>query len=306
MTGGGWDVLGFGVVAVDDLVYVDRFPEPDGKTLAMERRREGGGLAGTAMVAAARLGARTAWCGVLGDDELSRYSLAELAREGVDVSRVILRPGASPCASVIVVVRPTGQRSIISGIRGVTPFPPELVTPDLVRQCRVLFVDHTQPPTAIRAASLAREAGIPVVADIEGFADPGVAGLVPLVDHLIVGTESARAHTGETDPARMVRALAESGRALTAVTTGADGVWYASGVGAPRHVPGHKVAAVDTTGCGDVFHGAYAAYLAFGEGVDGAVRAANAAAAVKATRPGGRTGIPDRAALERFLESEGR
>jgi len=301
MAGGGWDVLGFGVVAVDDLVYVDRFPEPDGKTLAMDRRREGGGLAGTALVAAARLGARASWCGVLGDDELSRYSLAELVREGVDVSRVIRRQGAAPCASVIIVVRPTGQRSIVSGIRGVTPFPPGEITPEMIRECRVLFVDHSSPSTSIRAAALAREAGIPVVADVEGFADTGVTELVPLVDHLIVGAESAREHTGETDPARMVRALASTGRTLTAVTTGADGVWYAEGNEEPRHVPGHIVEAVDTTGCGDVFHGAYAAYLAFGEGVAGAVKAANAAAALKATKPGGRTGIPDRAALTAFI-----
>jgi ribokinase len=305
MSGPVYDVIGFGVVAVDDLVYVDRFPEPDGKMAVLERRREGGGLAGTALVAAARLGARTAWCGVLGEDELSRYSLTELEREGVDVSRVIRRPGADPCASVIIVVKSTGQRSILSGIRGVTPFPPGEIGPELIGKCRVLFVDHTCPATAIRAAGFAREAGIPVVGDVESLGDPGVSELVPLIDHLIVGKECASGHTGVRDPAGMVRALAGSGRACTAVTAGADGVWYSAGTGEVRRVTGHRVAVADTTGCGDVFHGAYAAFLAFGKDVSAAIEAANAAAAIKATKPGGRSGIPVRSALEAFLARQG-
>lgn len=290
------------MVAVDDLVYVGRFPEPDGKMAILDRRREGGGLAATAMVAAARLGARAAWCGVLGDDELSRYSIAELEREGVDVSRVIRRPGAVPCASVIVVVKPTGQRSILSGIKGVTPFPPERISPEMIGKCRVLFVDHSSPATAIRAASLARDAGIPVVGDVESLGDAGVSSLVPLIDHLIVGTDCVRVHTGKTDPVEMIRALSPGSRLLTAVTAGADGVWYAEGTGDVRRVEGHAVKVADTTGCGDVFHGAYAAYLSFGEPVSRAIAAANAAAALKATAPGGRSGIPDRRALEAFLE----
>jgi sugar/nucleoside kinase (ribokinase family) len=91
-----WDVLGFGVVAVDDLVYVDRYPQPGTKVPIRKQRREGGGLAGTALVAASRLGAAAAYCGVLGDDELSRFTIQELEREGVDCAPILRRAEAGP------------------------------------------------------------------------------------------------------------------------------------------------------------------------------------------------------------------
>src|SRR5689334_21953078 len=104
-----WDVLGFGAVTVDDLIYVDHYPMPDTKVSVVDKVRQGGGLAGTALVAAARLGARAAYAGILGDDDLSRYTLDEFAREGVDCSPVLRRPGAYPIHSIIIVDHSNGQ-----------------------------------------------------------------------------------------------------------------------------------------------------------------------------------------------------
>jgi sulfofructose kinase len=125
--------------------------------------------------------------------------------------------------------------------------------------------------------------------------------LMNLVDHLIVGVDFARATTGEAEPRNMVRALTGPNRACCAVTDGGNGCWYAQQGGDVRHFPAFVVAVVDTTGCGDVFHGAYAACLARGDQIDEAIRFASAAAALKATVPGGRAGIPDRGAVLRFL-----
>ena len=108
-----WDVLGFGAVAVDDLLYLDDYPLPDTKVPIQSQRREGGGLAGTALVAAARLGARAAYCGVLGDDELSRFSIEELEREGVDCTPVVLQAQARPIHSVVIVSQATGERTLL-------------------------------------------------------------------------------------------------------------------------------------------------------------------------------------------------
>jgi len=85
------------------------------------------------------------------------------------------------------------------------------------------------------------------------------------------------------------------------VTSGAQGCWYSERGGAVRHFPAFQVQAVDTTGCGDVFHGAYAACMAWGYGVERAIEVASAAAAIKATQPGGRSGIPTLPAVESFL-----
>src|SRR5438094_10665016 len=97
-----WDVLGLGCVAVDDLLLASEYPGPDSKVRLLGRQRSCGGLTATALVAAARLGARAALAGVLGDDEDSRYVLNCFPREAVDVSRVARRPDARPIHSPIL------------------------------------------------------------------------------------------------------------------------------------------------------------------------------------------------------------
>ena len=298
-----WDILGLGVVTVDDLIYVDRYPAPGTKVMIKAQRREGGGLTGTALVAASRLGARSAFGGVLGYDELSRFALRELEREGVDCAPVLHRAQARPIHSMVIVDSSTGQRTILYSAVGLTARQPEEITDELIADCRVLFVDHTAVEGGLRAVELAHAHGIPVVGDIEREDWPGVPELMRHIDHLIIGVDLAGRLTGESEVASMVRALSEGGRACCIVTAGERGCWYAEGGGAVRHYPAFEVPVVDTTGCGDVFHGAYAACIARGERVEVAVRIATAAAGIKATQPGGRAGIPDRAAIDRFLRS---
>ena len=296
-----WDVLGIGAVAVDDLVFVERYPEPDTKVAVQALQRQGGGLTGTAVVAAARLGARAAYCGVLGSDELSRFALRGFEQEGVDCSMVSRREGARPVHSVVIVVRPTGQRTVLCSHTSVVAATADSITEGLISQCRTLLVDNSVGEGGRRAVALAHRLGVPVVADLEPDAGTAAPDLIDLVDHLIVGTEFARKATGECDPAQMARALACPRHVACVVTAGELGCWYSERGGSTRHMPAFSVPVVDTTGCGDVFHGAYAAGIARGESVPDALRFAAAAAALKATRPGGRAGIPDRKAVAQLL-----
>jgi sulfofructose kinase len=299
-----WDVLGFGSVAVDDLLYLDSYPAPDSKMQVRETRREGGGLAGTALVAAARLGTRTAYGGVLGDDDLSRFTLAELARDGVDCTPVQHQSGARPYHSVILVDQSTGSRTILYSAAGVTSPALRTFPVELIAACRVLFVDSTVAAFGLDATRWAQARGIPVVADLERAPGAEVLTLARLVDHLIVGTGFAGQVTGEIEPAGMVRALRQPAQLACVVTAGELGCWYAGRETGDevRHMPACRVQAVDTTGCGDVFHGAYAASIARGESVARAVAVATVTAGLKATRPGGRSGIPDLATVERYLQ----
>lgn len=296
-----WDVLGFGAIAVDDLLYLDDYPLPDTKVPIRSQRREGGGLAGTALVAAARLGARAAYCGVLGDDELSRFSIEELEREGVDCTPVVFQAQARPFHSVVIVSQATGERTLLYSNAGVMQPQPQDISDELIGDCRVLFVDHTVLQAALCAVDAAQRFDIPVVADIESDKDPRLFTLLPRVNHLIVSIDFAQNMTGEHTPAAMVRALSDKDRACCVVTAGDRGCWYVERGGDVRHFPAFEVQVVDTNGCGDVFHGAYAACLAQGEPVEAAVRIATAAAGIKATRPGGRSGIPTRSMIDRFL-----
>jgi sulfofructose kinase len=300
-----WDVLGCGAVAVDDLLYVERFPEPDTKVPIRAEQRQGGGLAATAMVAASRLGATAAYLAILDDDELSRFSIQELEREGVDCSPVLFRKGARPYHSRVVVDLASGGRTIIYSAAGVTFAEANDFSEELIGSCRVLFLDQCAQAAVPRATDFARARGIPIVADVERIFGTATEALLDRADHLIIGVALGRLVTGRDDPPAIVAALARPDRTCCAVTAGKQGCWYSERGGTVRHLPAFDVPVVDTTGCGDVFHGAYAACIARDEGVDVAIRIATAAASLKATQPGGRAGIPDRATVERFLAQGG-
>ena len=296
------DILGLGCVAVDELLYVDCYPVADAKAQVLRRERQCGGLTATALVTAARLGARCAYAGALGEDDLSRFVLDRFSREGVDTRWLVRHPTARPVASTIVVDSQRGTRNIffdLSGSFGASiTGPPE----EVIRSCRVLLVDHFGVDGMIRAARIARGAGIPVLADFERDQVPRFDELLGLVDHLVLSRGFVRGRTGENDPERALRLLSETPRAFVAITCGDQGCYYRVNGGPMEHMPAFPVAAVDTTGCGDVFHGAYAAALARGVGLRERVRFASAASALKAMRSGGQAGIPTLSSVEAFLD----
>ena len=152
---------------------------------------------------------------------------------------------------------------------------------------------------------MAHKHSIPVVADIESADLPDLACFLSRVDHLIVGIGIAAAMSGERTAAEMVRALSTQERPACVVTDGANGCWYNEHGGVVKHFPAYQVICVDTTGCGDVFHGTYTAALARGEPVSRAIQIASASAALKATCCGGRDGIPNLAQVEHFIRERG-
>lgn len=300
----GFDILGLGAVAVDDILFLKEFPQPDSKMPVLHVQRHAGGLTGTALVAARRMGRSCAYAGCLGQDALSDFILRRFDAEGVSVDHVTQRPAARPFHSTILVDTSTKTRTILfeqdGAIGADQKEPPE----DFIRSCKVLFVDQVGLEGMVRAARIARAAGIPVVADIERSENPLTEELLGLSDHPILPLDFARRKTGAGDAASSVRALWRNDRAAVVVTCGAEGSWYLSRrePGRLYHQPAFRVTEVDTNGCGDVFHGAYAAALSEGMRVEDRVRLAAAVAAIKATQPGGQQGIPTRAEAETFLK----
>ena len=293
---------GLGCAAVDDILFVLAYPPADAKAEVSRRERHCGGLTATALVTAARLGARCAFAGTLGADEDSRFVLEAMAREGIDLREIVHRPDAGPVRSVIVVDERTQTRNIFFSTRHVRGADPRRPSAEVIGSARVLLVDRFGMPGMIRAARLARTAGTAVVADLETFHVPRFKELLALVEHLIVSEDFARRFTGRRSPAAGAEALWTSHRAAVVVTCGARGCWYLERpLQKALALPAFHVKAVDTTGCGDVFHGAYAAALALGWPLLERLRFASATAAIKATRIGGQNGIPGRAEVERFL-----
>lgn len=296
-----FDVLGLGCTAIDDLLTVAVYPPADTKVPILQAERRCGGNTATALLAAARLGARCAFAGTLGDDEYSRFVLDAFQRAGVDTTHHVHRPGARPIRAVIIADRERQTRTIFYDLSDARGADPELPADDVIASTRVLLVDHFGVEGMTRAVRLARAVGIGVVGDLENDGGPGFATLLALVDHLILPHAFATRLTGEADLVAAVHALWNENRRLVAVTRGADGCWYrAAGETTIHHWPAFAVEARDTTGCGDVFHGAYAAALAWGWDAARCIRFASASAALKATG----TGCPTRAEVESLLRGQ--
>jgi len=301
-----YDVLALGAVAVDDLFYIDSYPGPDEKTPILRRQRHCGGMSAIVAIAASRLGCRCAYAGVLGRDELSEFAIDQMRREGVQLRHLGCREGVRPIHSIIMIDSKTGTRNIFYDLRGVLGAARDWPPAEVIRSARVLFVDWYSVPGMIRAAHLARAAGLPVVADFEQDGVPGFATLLALADHLIISQGFAAKLTGLSDPRRAVVRLWTGQQKLAAVTCGAKGCYYVTSdePAVARYQPAFEVKAVDTTGCGDVFHGAYAAALARGMSAPDRIRFAAAAAALKAGRAGGaQHGIPNLARTLRLMGS---
>jgi sulfofructose kinase len=299
-----FDILGIGCVSVDDLLYVPgSFPAADTKARVLSWDRQCGGLTGTALVAAARLGARCAFAGLLGFDDLSRIVEENFVREGVDTSHAPRAKDAPVPHAVIVVASETRTRNIFYRIEGRIGADDDLPDESVIRSARILFLDQYGMTGCLRAAAIARADGIPVVADFEDSNHPQLPELLGLVDHPVLPLDFAQKITGETAPEAAAKAVWHQDCQAVVITCGTAGSWFLGKDGVVRHQPAFKVEAVDTTGCGDVFHGAYAAALVQGAPLDECVRFATAAAGLKATQPGGQRGIPTPSQVEEFLAS---
>ncbi len=282
-----YDVLAVGIAAVDDTLTLETFPSSGAKVPVLASARSGGGLACTAIAAAAVLGGRTAYIARFGQDDLSHYIRSILVQRRVDVSHIIPDVDGQPYHSHIVIDRASGERTIFYNMSRFKPVLAEDVPERLLASAGVLLVDFLAAPGPLELVLKARRAKVPVVADIEGQA-PDVALLVEQVDHLVVPEEFARWFSGQQDLKSACAVLARTPRTATVVTAGAAGCWWTdSPERPPVHRPAFAVQAVNTNGCGDTYHGAYALAIARQFSVLEAVTFASASAAIKAAEPGG-------------------
>jgi len=299
-----FDILGLGAVAVDDVIFVNSYPPPDSKACVLNRQRRLGGMTSIALITATRLGASCAYAGVLGHDELSRFALRCLRDEKIDVSAARQTPHARPIHSNIVVDQQRGTRNIFFDVRKVVGARRD-VPAALIAKSRVLLIDNMGVQGMIRAARLAHRAHVPVVADLESGHDPGCSELLRLTDHLILPQEFVMAFTRKKSALDALKAVAADSHEVVVMTCGAEGCWYMErGMKAPRHQKAFKVNAADTTGCGDVFHGAYAFGLARNLSLEERIRLASAAAALKAQEGGGIEAIPSLGKVRKLMNHE--
>jgi len=297
---GALDAVGVGYSCFDFLGTHRGLPRKNSKSELSSVFLQGGGPTATALVTLARLGARAALIARMGDDLLGRAAKQELLREGVDVTGLTLEPGATSQCAFIIVDEETAERTVLWTRGTVSPLRPEELHRGLILSARCLLIDDLEIEAQAAAAAIAKEAGIPVVLDA-GTARAGVEKLVSLADHVVASEEFAPAYTGEKDPGRAAQALLREGARVAVVTLGERGCLARDEEGRRYEQDAFKVKAVDTTGAGDVFHGAYAKALLEGWDTRKALEFASAAAALKCTKPGGRSGIPTMGQVAAFL-----
>jgi sulfofructose kinase len=286
-----FDVVGLGGNAADTIITVPRHPRHGEKMRFSSVSRQGGGRTATAMVAVSRLGCRARYLGGVGDDAEGRANVDGLRAEGVDVTGVRVRPGSLTQRAFIQVDETSGERTILWGRGPDIPLTPEEVDRDAVSSGRILYTDAQDPRTAARAAPIAKDAGMPILADIEDVR-PGLETFLPFVDFLIVSAHFPELATGSSDVEEAARSLEERTRGgLIIVTQGALGCLARIG-GRIESFPAYAVEARDTTGAGDVFHASFAVAALHGMELRDAIDFANAVAAMKCRRLGGRDGIP--------------
>ena len=296
-----FDVLGIGQGSLDRVAFVDG-PPPAADAPDPPRGLElPGGQVATAVLACARLGLRAAYAGAVGEDAAAAAVLEPLRRAGVDLSGVREIPGARTRRAMIYVERGSGERHVRPRRDPRLVLAPEAVDAAAVASAGALHLDAEHPEAAVRAARLAREAGVPVLLDLDA-PGPGVEELLASADFPIVSRRFAEWISGRGSATEGLGELLARGARLAVATLGAEGaIARGSGDAAAVRSAGFAVEARDTTGAGDVFHAAFAYGLLRGLGRTALLRTANAAAAMSCRAIGAQGGLPDRAALEAFL-----
>ncbi|MDB6084813.1 MAG: Ribokinase [Gammaproteobacteria bacterium] len=290
----------------DMMVRVERIPRAGETLLGGEFLTAAGGKGANQAVGAARAGGKVTFIARMGKDVLGDQAMADLRRDGIDVSRVVRDPSAASGVALIFVAQ-DGENSIaVAGGANAKLSPADVKkSARIIRSAAMLVAQLETPLATVRtAARIAAQAGVPVIlnpAPARALPD----SLLELVSILTPNETEAELLTGievkdELGAAKACAALRSRGVGTVIITLGSRGAFAADATG-QHWVPGFKVKAVDTTAAGDMFNGALAVALAEGRALLDAVRFANAAAALAVTRRGAQPSAPARADIDRFL-----
>lgn len=285
-----FDLVGVGQNATDTAIIVPKFPEYNSKSAFIEERLEAGGQVATAVIACQTLGKRCKYIGTVGDDGRARFQMDSLVRSGVDISDVHVVRGCPNQTAYIIIDRRTGERTILWYRDPRLSLKPEMLTRERVCAGRLLHVDgHDLEGTSV-AAAWAHEAGIPVTCDVDTHYE-NMDRLLQHLDYFIGSAGFPEKYTGARDPFKALEIIrGEFAMRVAAMTLGADGV-LALGEQGFVYAPAYDVNAVDTTGAGDVFRGAFCYALLEAWPLEQMLDFACAMAALNCTKLGARGGI---------------
>jgi sulfofructose kinase len=282
------DVVGVGLNATDTHIPVPHFPESGAKVEIRSANALLGGQVATAMAACQLWGLRTRYVGKIGDDHAAALHRAEFQRLGIE-THLFTAPGCTS-QQAFILVEPTGERTVLwKRDPRLTLLPAELDAA-WIANARILHLDGHDTAAAAQAAQYARNAAVPVVADLDDLY-PGYEALLPNIDFLITSRDIPARLSGDLNLRGSLPHIASKyGCRLAAATLGQEGVLAWDGHQF-HYAPAYRVATVDTTGAGDVFHAGFIYGFLQNWPLQRQLEFACAAAALNCTATGARGGI---------------
>jgi sulfofructose kinase len=285
-----FDVVGVGLNATDTLLLLPKFPAYAGKVPFTEEILSPGGQVASAMVTCANLGLRVKYIGTVGDDDRGRIQLDSLRTSAINLDHVQVRNNCPNQTAYILIDQSTGERTVLWKRPDCLRLNPDEITPEQITCARLLHIDGHDTPAVTKAAQIARSAGIPVTVDVDTVYH-GFDKVLPYVDYLVTSSEFPVQWTNESDPCKALERIQnEYGMAVAAMTLGAHGA-IARIAGQFVYSPAYIINCVDTTGAGDVFHGAFCYAVLQKLPMREALDFCNAMAALNCTALGARGGI---------------
>ncbi len=284
------DIIGIGQVCVDYLGRVHYYPDVEGRVELEEATIRSGGPTATALLVLARFGMNAAIVGKVGDDYFGEMAIQDLKKEGIDTSFLIREKGKRTQISFIPIEKEGGRRTVFWSRGTITPIRRGDIKKKLIAQSRAIHFDELFVEAVVEAAQIANKSGILVSMDAGNY-EYGIEELKGKVDLFIASESFMREYTGEDNPQKGINKLKEFGAKVTTVTLGSKGsiTIYNNEL---IKILAYPVRAIDTTGAGDVFHGAFLYGWLNGWDIRQTLRFASAAAAMNCLSLGAHGGIP--------------
>ncbi len=301
--GGKLDVVGLGVCTVDFLQVVDELPGRESVQKARESLLQGGGPVATALVALARLGSRTAMIDKMGDDWRGRIIIDELRKESVATGWIRVVPGRSSSIASILVRKRDGARAIVFSPGDAGELDADELPEDVIARAAILHLNGRHLEASLKAARITRAHGGKV--SFDGGADrycDAMRDLIAMTDICIAARQFARAFSGAEDVKTAGQKLLDAGPGIVVITEGASGSRVFSRDMKSFHQPAYSAAvALDTTGAGDAYHGAFLHGIVTGLDLKECAALASAVAALNTRGLGGRSALPTLDEARRFM-----
>ncbi len=275
---------------MDYLGRVRYYPDVEGRVELEEATIRSGGPTATALLVLARFGMNAAIVGKVGNDYFGEMAIQDLKKEGIDTSFLIKEKGKRTQVSFIPIEKESGRRTVFWSRGTITPIRPGDIKKKLIAQSRAIHFDELFVEAVVEAAQIANKSGILVSMDAGNYED-GIEELKGKVDLFIASESFMKEYSGEENPSKGINKLKEFGAKVTTVTLGSKGsvTIYNNEL---INIPAYPVRAIDTTGAGDVFHGAFLYGWLNSWDIRQTLRFASAAAAMNCLSLGAHGGIP--------------